>query len=206
MKKYIGNVVVSSPNSKIDDCFKKCLNLTEIVSNVPTLIIGFENAKKNIKDFNILNKKYEDNMLWWTFSKTERRVDYEKDILDFRNYCINNITSNIKYHYINYVDLTYNKAKKCLNYINNDNEKYYYIDNGKFIFLYDSKKDIKSKHIYGFSLNTCAFFGIRKDKIISLLEKNPHNKRINNFFSIPNTIRRTIDNDIPSEIVLSEYF
>lgn len=205
MEKYIGNIV-TSPNYKLDSCFKKCLKITDIDEKLPTLIIGFQNAKKYISDFNILNKKYNNNMLWWTFSKTERRVDHDNDMVDFHNYCINKITDNIKYYFINYVKLTYNKAKRCINYINNNNKKYYYIDNNKFIFIYDKENSLNSKNIYGFSLTTSAFFGVPRQKIISLIEANKHNTRIKNFYSLPNKIRNLVNNDIPSEIVLLEHF
>lgn len=205
MKKYIGNIVANQ-KYKVDSCFKKCLTLSEVDETLPTLIIGFQNAKNSIKDFKILVKKYNEDMLWWTFSKTERNIDYEKDIIDFHNYCIANITKTIDYHNINYVNLTYNKAKKCLNFIKNDSKKYYYVDNGKFIFVYDTKNTNKGKHIYGFSLNTAAFFGISKKKIVSLLENNTNNKKIANFYSLPNKIRGLVNNDIPSEMVLLEYF
>lgn len=206
MKKYIGNIIVNSPNYKVDNCFNKCMSLNTIDESLPTIIIGLQNAKNMIDNFNILDKKYEKNMLWWTFSKTERRTDYDKDIMDFHNYCIENIVNKIKYHYINYVDLTYNKAKKLLNYINGNKKKAYYIDNNKFIFIYDCEKTDNNKNIYGFSLNTCVFFGIQKNKILSLIRNNKNNKRINNFYDIPNNIRRFINDDIPSEIVLLEYF
>lgn len=206
MKKYIGNVIVSSPNYKVDDCFNKCLNLSNIDKTLPTLIIGLQIAKKQINDFNILNKKYENGMLWWTFSKMERRSDHDKDIIDFHNYCIGNIINNIQYKCVNYIDLTYNKTKKCLNYIRNNKKKYYYVDNSKFIFLYDTETVHNGKYIYGFSLNTCAFFGIPKQKVLNIIENNPNNKRIKNFYQIPNNIRRLINDDIPSEIVLLEYF
>lgn len=206
MKKYIGNVVVNSPNYKVDSCFNKCMNMSSIDKTLPTLIIGLENAKKYIDNFNILNKCYENNMLWWTFSKMERRSDHNKDIVTFHNYCINNIINNIKYHYVNYVKLTYSKAKKCINFVRNDRKKYYYIDNNKFIFVYDVEKEDKVKNIYGFSLNTCAFFGISRQKVISLFENNEKNIKINNFYSIPKNIRKLINNDMTSEIVLLEYF
>ena len=205
MKKYIGNIVANQ-KYKVDSCFKKCLTLSEVDETLPTLIIGFQNAKNSIKDFKILVKKYNEDMLWWTFSKTERNIDYEKDIIDFHNYCIANITKSINYHNINYINLTYNKAKKCLNFIKNDSKKYYYVDNGKFIFVYDTKNTNKGKHIYGFSLNTAAFFGISKKKIVSLLENNTNNKKITNFYSLPNKIRGLVNDDIPSEMVLLEYF
>lgn len=203
MKKYIGNIIVSGPNFKVDECFNKCMNMTNVDESLPTLIIGLENAKKYISNFNILKKKYEDGMLWWTFSKTEKRNDHEKDIADFHTFCLNNIINNINYFYINYVNLTYNKAKRCINYIKSNIKKYYYIDNNKFVFVHDLEK---KTNVYGFSLNTCSFFGISKSKVVSLIQNNPNNKKINNFYSIPNKIRKIIDEYIPSEMVLLDYF
>lgn len=206
MKKYIGNVIVKKMNFKVEDCFKKCLSLSEIDTTLPTLIVGLENAKSIIEDFNILTKRYENDMLWWTFNKMERRVDYEKDVLDFHNFCIKNIINNSEYHFVSLIDMKYSTAKKCLNFIKNCDEKHYYVDNNKFVFVYKADSENHIKHIYGFSLNTCAFFGIRKEKIIKLIESNKHNHKIKNFYLIPNSIRHLVNDDIPSEILLLEYF
>ena len=73
----------------------------------PVLLVGLENAKKNINNFSILNKKANDN-LFWTIKKTEKRVDFENDIDYFYNYIINNISRNIKYYYINILALCVN--------------------------------------------------------------------------------------------------
>jgi len=206
MGKYIGNIVVSSPNFKVDNCFNKCLNMSTIDITLPTLIIGLSNAKNLIDNFKILQKKYNNDMLWWTFSKNERRIDFDKDILEFHNYCINKIISNIEYHNVNYVDLSYTKCKKLIKYIKNKKKKEYYIDKNKFIFLYDIENSVNSKKIYGFSLSTAAFFGIDSRKILKILENNEKNYKIKNFYSIPNNIRVLINDDIPSEMVLNEYF
>lgn len=204
---FLGNVIVLNENIRIDKYFKKCLSLSDIDNSLPTLIIGLENARKNIKDFNILKKNYNNDMLWWTFTKIERRVDYDKDIEDFKKFCIDNIVKNIKYWNINIINLdSISKIRRCINFVNNINKKYYYIDNNKFIFLYDKGNNNKEKNIYGFSLNTASFFGINKKRIIRILENNKNNIQIKNFYSIPNDIRRLVNNDIPKELVLNEYF
>ena len=134
--KKIGNIIVSSPNSKVDDCYNKFLSLSNVDNNLPTMIIGLKNAKQNIENFSIFKKEYRNNMLWWTFSKTEKRSDYDKDMQNFYEVCINNIINNIKYYNININELTYGKIKKVIEYIINNNKKIYYIDNNKFIFIY----------------------------------------------------------------------
>ena len=135
----------------------------------PILIVGFEKAKNNIENFNILKKKYGDN-LFWTFKKTERRLDFEKDILYFYNYIINNISSNIKYYYINIIKLNYNKLKILYNILllNNKEKNYIYINDNMLYILY--KGDVM-----GVSLNTLEYCGINPKKVLSKLYKNPNN-------------------------------
>ena len=207
MKKYIGNIVVRKSNFKADECFKKCLSMEEIDDTVPTLIIGLDNAREKIDDFNILVKRYNDNMLWWTFGKTERRVDYDKDMSDFHRFCIDRIiTHDYQYHFVNLVNMTYSSAKKYIEFVRNCKEKRYFIDKDKFIFIYFKENGNNFRHICGFSLNTSSFLGINKEKIIKLVENNPFNRKILNFYSIPNQIRRMVNDDIPSEILLLDYF
>lgn len=203
-KKYIGNVVVPSPNFKVEDCYNKCMSIYTIDTSLPTIIIGLQNAKNQIDNFSILKKKYNDNdMVWWTFSKSEKRVDYDKDMTDFYKFCIDNIINNIKYYYININNLTLTEVKKYIEKLNNNNRKYYFIHNDKFVFIYDFED---TKNIYGISLSTCAFYGLKKSKMIDLVKKNPNNKQIKNFYNIPNNIRRMVNDEIPRELTLLEYF
>ena len=201
--KKIGNVIVSSPNYKVEDCYNKFLSLSNVDNDLPTMIIGLENAKKYIEGFSIFKKEYWNNMLWWTFSKTEKRSDYDKDMQKFYEVCINNIINNIKYHNININELTYSKIKKLIKYIKNNNKKIYYIDNNKFVFIYDIEK---TNNIYGISLNTCAFYGINKEKILKLIVSNSKNEQKKNFYEIPNKVRRIVNDQIPNEMFLLEYF
>jgi hypothetical protein len=137
-------------------------------STKPTLFVGIENARKNIKDFSILNKKYENNV-FWTFKKTEKRVDFEKDIDYFYNFIINNISCNIKYYYINIYNLKYNKIKKLYNILFSDNGKYIYISNDMIYLLY------KNNIILGISLNLLEYIKIKKEKILDKLYSNKNN-------------------------------
>ncbi len=134
----------------------------------PVLLVGLENAKKNIKNFSILDKKVNDN-LFWTFKKTEKRVDFENDINYFYNYIINNISRNIKYYYINILKLKYNKIKKLYNILFSSNKKYIYISNNMIYILY------KENIILGISLNLLEYIKIKKEKILDKLYSNKNN-------------------------------
>jgi hypothetical protein len=137
-------------------------------STKPTLFVGIENARKNINNFSILNKKYENNV-FWTFKKTEKRVDFEKDIDYFYNFIINNISCNIKYYYINIYNLKYNKIKTLYNILFSDNGKYIYISNDMIYLLY------KNNIILGISLHLLEYIKIKKEKILDKLYSNKNN-------------------------------
>ena len=95
---------------------------------------------------------------------------------------------------------SFNKIRRTLSFIHNSVKKTYYVDNNKFIFIYDGK------FVYGFSLNTAEFYGFSKDKIKKLIKSNENNKEIANFYSLSNDIRRMVDNQIPNELVLLDFF
>lgn len=200
--KYIGNVVVSSKSYKVDDCFKKCEDISEIDASLPTIVLGLEKAKCYIADFNILVRKYNDGMLWWTFLKTERRADNEKDCEEFYRFCVDNIINKIKYKNINIINLTFHDLRVYMELMNNNNIKKYYIDNDKALFIYD----ICSDTVYGISLNTCSFFGIDKRKVVDFVRSNPYNIQIRNFYDIPSNVRRFINEDVIEKMVLVDYF
>ena len=158
-----------------DSKIKNLKGFVEQVSDVsladltkPTLFVGVENARKNIDGFSILKKKYGDN-IFWTYKKTEKRVDFEDDINYFYNYIINNISCNINYYYINILKLKYNKIKKLYNILFSSNKKYIYISNNMIYILY------KNNDILGISLNLLEYIKIKKEKILDKLYSNKNN-------------------------------
>ena len=111
MQKPVANIITNS--NKIDFEFKynKCKSLEEADASLPTLIIGYNNAKKYIKNFNILVKAYPEQKLWWTFLKTEKRADYDDDIAKFNETVINEHIKDIKYSFIDVIKLRLSEKK-----------------------------------------------------------------------------------------------
>ena len=52
MQKVLANVITDLTRVKFDIKVNKCKSMDEIDKSLPTLIIGYKNAKKYIKDFN----------------------------------------------------------------------------------------------------------------------------------------------------------
>ena len=157
-------------------------------SSKPILIVGYKKAKSLLKDkFNILEKKISDNV-FWTFNKTERRSDFEDDIIKFYDFCINNIINNINYYYINIIKLKYNNIKKIYNILFSKNKKYIYINNGMIYFYYQDNK------ILGISLRILKYCGIAPKKIIDKLKSNDSNIIIDSSNNFINEIKKEIIN------------
>lgn len=130
--------IVSEKQIKGIKGFVKLVNdISKADLTKPTLIIGFDLAKKIAGNISVLDRKINDN-LFWTFKKTERRTDFENDLSSFYNNIINNIINNIKYYYINILNLKYNKIKKLYNIIYSGDKKYIYISNNMFYLLYNN--------------------------------------------------------------------
>lgn len=157
----------------------------------PILIVGYKEAKKIAseegKEFDILNKSLDKN-LFWTFKKTESKSDFEKDIIKFYSYIINNIIYNINYYYINIYKLKYNKIKKLYNIINSKNKKYIYINNGMIYFLYENKT------ILGISLKMLKYAGINPNKIINKIKSNTSNIVYDDDFPLAIELKKEIGN------------
>lgn len=135
-------------------------------NSVPTLIIGKKNAEKifgkeNIK---VLNKQIKNN-IFWTYSKYEKRSEFEKDIEKFYEYVFNGALKNIKYVSINVYTLTYEKAKKTINFLNNKNSNKTALITENHVYIH------YGNNIYGVSLDELNYIGVKKDKFISFLKK-----------------------------------
>lgn len=154
---------------------KDVLDFVGVVSDVkdindptkPFIIIGLNKAKNYCSDFSILDKKISDKS-FWTFGKTERRTDYEKDLNSFYNFVLEYNIKNIKYYYINILNISYNKIKKLIYILYNENKKYIYISKDMIYIYYEN-------NIFGISLKIAEYIGISSKKIINKIKNNKNN-------------------------------
>lgn len=155
----IGNILTTDEISFKE--FKTINNLNEKDNNLPTLIVGWE-LTKDIVDgdkVSILRKKIDDT-LYWTFNEKERKVDYEIDILNFKEICLNQIEEQINYIYIDVLHDSKRKIKKILKKIMSLNYVVSYYNNNNMLYIFSENL------VFGVDLNICEFIGLSKDKII----------------------------------------
>ena len=168
--KKIGYIVSKRKIKETMDFVGVVKDLEEIDDTTkPFLVIGYNEAKSLVENFDILNKQLDEGV-FWTFSKTEKRNDHERDINNFYNYIINNIYNNIKYYYINILNIKYNKFKKLYNILlYSSNKNYIYFSKNMIYIFYDNK------NIIGLSLDIINYIGLSSDKILNKLKTNKNN-------------------------------
>lgn len=184
--KKLGYIVTDKKINNVKDFVGVVNDISLTDPTKPVLLVGLENAKKNIENFSILNKKVNDN-LFWTFRKTEKRVDFENDINYFYNYIINNITKNIKYYYINILKLRYNKIKKLYNILFSSEKKYIYISNNMLYILYNGS-------VLGISISVLEYINVDTKKLFRKLYANENNIICTNASECVKSIKAEIGN------------
>ena len=183
---FLGNIVSENPLN-MSGLYNVTDNLENIVSGIPTLIIGWGFTKLILSDRkpSILEKKIDDN-LFWTFTKRERRFDYEQDIKKYISTCLNHIENTIKYKYINILTSKIGEIKKILKLLTKKEISHIYIRND-FCYL------LNNDTIYGIDLNTIDFINIERKKIYKLFYTNNCNVHFNDEI-IPKDVKLNITN------------
>ena len=193
---YIGRIITKNKNINTLDFVDVTDNFGSIDNFVPTLVIGKKNAenffgKHNIK---VLDKHINDNVIW-TFDKTERRNEYENELLKFNSNLIKNINKKIKYEFFNFFIEPCSRVKKLLRFVKSSSDKYIYINN-EHVYMYFNDK------IYGFSLTDIEYMGVSKNKVLTLLKSNEHNHIVYNKDFLSQKMR----NIIKDSNILVPYF
>lgn len=182
----IANIVIEKPNEKflkkVD--FIEYFNSYKGIPKRPTLIIGWEFTKSLFPSFSalsILNKNLS-NLTHWTFSRTEKRDEFEKDIIKFYIHIFDNLKSQYEYQFCNIFQTKYRDLSNLLNIIKSNEKTYIYVANNSFIYIYHQNI------VYGINIDDTEYIGITGDKLLSLFYKNPNNQIFYNTDFIPKDI------------------
>lgn len=202
MENKLANIVTTSTKIKFDLPINRCKTLEDTDKSLPTLIIGYEMAKKSVDNFNILEKHTNGTNIYWTFKRNERGVDYEDDLKAFYKTVVLDFCEEVKYQLLNFFTLNIKTVKKLINFAKSDDKKLIYVENNRFLYVYCEKYNT----VLGFSLSTAKFFGINPSKIVKLFKNNANNRFISDFSIIPYEIKYIIGEKIDKYLALYEYF
>jgi hypothetical protein len=124
------------------------------------LIVGYKNAKEICGDINILNKKIGKN-LYWTFSKRERRADYEEDLKNFQDTVSNFVSKFCVYEYVDVMTIDDERRKEFNETISDDHVKVAYVTNTMY-YIYHP---VKNK-TYGISKEVLKAIGSGEERML----------------------------------------
>lgn len=136
--------------------------------DIPTLIVGWSDVKSLFPNQDILNSKISDTISW-TFSKREKRHQYEKDVNIFINNVLNELNDKIRYRFFNFLLATQSKREKFISYVQSGNCSIYY--NSRFLYVYN----INDSFTIGISLTDLEYIGINTADFIRTLTLNNNN-------------------------------
>lgn len=184
---YIGRIITKN-KLESSTLFDITSSLKKVNDDIPTLIIGWNNAKTIYGDnLDILDKKISKN-LYWTFSKREKRNDYENDITLFYKKVIDSIYEKVKYTYLDFLLYNNNKLLSFINFMKNDTIK-------KIIYIKDNFIYISyGTDVYGILLDNILYLGYDKKDFLEQIKSNNIVITDDNF--LDNNVKKNINNNI----------
>lgn len=183
----LANIITETKLDDFDKFFNVKKDLSNIDTNIPTLIVGWGLLKRLYpeKEFSILNKKI-DEKLFWTFSRNEKRIEQEADIINFYNLILSNVYKEKKYININIFKQKYSNIKKIINIVKSDKIVYIYIYMDSFMYLYFDD------FIIGISLNDIEYLNINTKRIFDIIKCGKNNIMLYNDNFLPLTLKKQL--------------
>jgi hypothetical protein len=156
---FIGNIV-SETEVKINDGFNIVSDINNIISDIPTLIIGWGLIKTIYGDDkpSILEKQIDD-LTYWEFSKREKRIDYENGLPEFIKVCFEHVENKLNYEFIDVLTIKYSFLKKLLKILNNEHKNYIYVKNNSFAYI------LNEHTVYGVDFNAIDFLNLNRKNV-----------------------------------------
>lgn len=166
----IGNILLQDVNLiEGDGIYNVISTMDDIISDLPTLIIGYELCKNNFTDINFLDRKLSENF-YWTFTSSEYYKYHHEDLYDFKKYCLDNYFKQYKFINVDLIQLQKNSMKKIIKkLIGGDNLSYHYKQKNVIYIINES-------YIFGIDLNQCEYLMLDSKKIYDKI------KSISNIF------------------------
>lgn len=170
MTTFLGKIVTDG-RSQVDRFFKVVRYADNVEDGLPVLYVGWKKVKERFSGKVSILEKNLGNGVFWTFDRMERRSDNIKDVSRFMLYCLNRYTNKIEYRYFNPLTVPFSQAKCLIELIDEQRDKYVFVDDNRFVFIYPPYMG----RMYGISLDALQYMGLKKEKMIDRLEKNPFN-------------------------------
>jgi hypothetical protein len=154
---FVGNIVTHS-NINVDKYFKVVNSLDDTIDGLPTLIVGWDIVKTINPNADFIDKKLSEN-IFWTFKKSERRDIFEDDFYNFTEYCYGLLIKDIKYNFIDLIQLNETELKNIFRFIKKCENVVGYLYN-KMLYIFVEKT------IYGIDLTLLKYMDYNTEDVL----------------------------------------
>ena len=169
--KYIANILTDKKFTD-SELYNVVSSKDKLISDIPTLIIGWGYTKKMYPEANILNWKINDN-IFWTYGKREKRNKYEENVEKFKKASINKFIKSVKYQYYNLLTISEEEKKYIISLLCRDCKTHIYI-NCDMVYIFDDENNI----VIGFSLRDIDYINSSRKKMFNIILRNKNNNII----------------------------
>lgn len=157
----IGNILTNK-NFDAEGIYNVVSSKDELISGIPTLVIGWDFVKENYPNANIINWKIDDDT-YWTFGNRERRSAYELRTDEFKEIAIDRFIKSVKYEPFNVLVESNERKREFFDFMaNNTADKKIYTRNG-MVYIYVPVKET----VYGISLRDIEYINKDANKFLS---------------------------------------
>ena len=162
---FFGRIITRSKRIEANELIDVTSDIASIDPSIPTLIVGKQLAVEmfGADKVKVLNKNIDKNISW-TFLKTERRSDFEKDISNFKNDVMRRITKSVKYYYVDVITSSAYKMMRFVRMLADGRPKTAFIRNNNMYIYVD-------KWVFGVSLDDIEYIGINRNKVFSFIKR-----------------------------------
>ena len=162
---FFGRIITRSKRIEANELIDVTNDITSIDPSIPTLVVGKQLAVEmfGADKVKVLNKNIDKNISW-TFLKTERRSDFEKDISNFKNDVMRRITKSVKYYYVDVITSSAYKMMRFVRMLADGRTKTVFIRNNNMYIYVD-------KWVFGVSLDDIEYIGIDRNKVFSFIKR-----------------------------------
>jgi len=147
----IANIVTSNKVDVTDD-INVVKELSDIIEGIPTLVTSYIWVSTNYDDYEIFDKKIEEN-LYWTFARTERRDIFASDVESFVTMANKKLIEDIDYIFIDLVQFHPTTIKKIVRKILSIDNKIAF-KHKDMVYIYGDKL------IFGVDLDLVRYMGL----------------------------------------------
>jgi G3E family GTPase len=152
----IANIVTSNKVDVTSD-INVVKDLKDIIEGIPTLVTSYAWVSKNYDDYEIYDKKLDDN-LYWTFARTERRDIFATDVELFVTIANKRLIQDINYIAIDLIQFHPDTVRKIIKKILSIDKKTAF-KHKDMIYIYGDKL------IFGIDLDLINYMGLDVNRI-----------------------------------------